>query len=115
MTEIICTFITASTAIIVAVLTSQIKKSENLSEQRAKEAEQRAKEAEQRAELRKRESLLSMRMNFANLSLGMTTSLALTGGHTNGNVEAAQEAAQEAAREYEEFVQEQGFEKIIKS
>lgn len=107
MTEIICTFITASTAIIVAILTAQIKKSENLSEQRAKEAEARG-------ELRKRESLLSMRMNFANLSLGMTTSLALTGGHTNGNVEAAQEAAQDAAREYEEFIQEQGFEKIIK-
>jgi hypothetical protein len=106
VTEIICTFITAATAVIVAVLTAQIKKNEAL-------AEERAKEDDEKAEVRKTESLLSMRMSFANLKLGITTSLAVTGGHTNGNVEAAQEEAEKAAAEYEDFIRKQGLDNIL--
>lgn len=106
MTEIICTFITAAAGIIVAILSIQLKKSESL-------AAKRAAEVDERAELRKKESLLSMQMNFANLSLAMTTSLALSGGHTNGNVEAAQKEAEEAAKAYQDFIHEQGFKQII--
>lgn len=92
MTEIICALITAASGIIVALLSISIKRSNA--------------RAESLQKLRERESLLGMRMASANLKLGITTSLAVTGGKVNGNVEEARAAAQEAEEEYLKFLQE---------
>lgn len=91
-TEVVCTVITASSGIIVALLGLYIKRTDARNENRAR--------------LRQRESLLSLRMIDASLQLSVVTANALTGGHNNGNVEQAKEAAEEAASEYQNFLQE---------
>ena len=90
MVEVICAAIAALSTIIVAVIGTNVKKSND--------------KAERRADLREKESLLSLRMMDATLQLSVVTSNALTGGHNNGNVERAREAAQKVAYDYEEFM-----------
>lgn len=92
MTEIICAVITAISAIAVALVGSNIRKSNARMEERAK--------------LRQRESMLSLKMMDATLQLSVVTSNALTGGHNNGNVARARDAAEKAAAEFEQFMRE---------
>ena len=92
MTEIICAVITAVSAVAVALVGSNIRKSNARMEERAK--------------LRQRESMLSLKMMDATLQLSIVTANALTGGHNNGNVKRARDAADAAAKEFEDFMRE---------
>lgn len=77
---------------------------------RKKEAEEAEKKKTADAEAQRRrekESRLSMDMMAASIDLGLVTSLAVTGGHTNGNVEAAQRKAQKAKDAYEAFLRDE--------
>ena len=90
MTEIICSIISASAAITVAVISAinikQRKKDEKLAQQRATE------------------SRLAMDMQAASIELSDVIAIAVTGGHTNGNVEVARQKAQAAKNAYYAFI-----------
>ena len=88
---VICALISAVSAILVAIVGSNIKK-EN-------------KKNDERAERLKEESLLSLEMLDATLLLSIVTSNALTNGHNNGNVESARKAAEKAQDGYKKFEQ----------
>lgn len=92
MTEIICTLITAVAGIIVALLSVQIKKSND--------------RAERRAKVRERESLLNLRLTYAAVELSMVCANAQMDYKNNGNVERAYAAAEEAKNEYNSLMQE---------
>lgn len=86
VTGIITALISAVSAIVVALLARDYRKT--------------TKEANRKAEIRRHESLLNLKMTEATLELSSVTAAALTGGHLNGNVEAAKKKAEEARQEY---------------
>ena len=92
MTEIICTCITAGAGIVVALLSLQIKRTNDRNEKRA--------------ELRQKESLLSLKMADATLQLSLVSANALMDYKNNGNVEEAYAAAHQVGKEYKAFMQE---------
>lgn len=89
ITSIITALISAISAIVVAVMARNYKKT--------------SQENEIKAERRKQESLLSLRMIEATLELSLVESEAMTGGTLNGNVEAAKYKAKVAKQEYETY------------
>ena len=91
ITTVLCALLSAISAIIVAVVSSRLKK-------------ENAKNDE-RAERSKEESLLSLEMLDATLQLSVVTANALTNGHNNGNVEEARSSAQKAQDAYKKFEQ----------
>jgi len=64
------------------------------------------KRTERRAAVRAKESKLAMKMQDANLSLSLSTALAVERGETNGEMKTAREKAKAAQEEYEDFVHE---------
>ena len=64
------------------------------------------KRTERRAAVRAKESKLAMKMQDANLSLSLATSIAVERGETNGEMKTAREKAKAAQEEYEDFVHE---------
>lgn len=92
ITQIICTVITATVGLLVAIIGKRITKSNS--------------ESDIQRERRKRESRLSIEMQAATLQLSIVCANALTGGVNNGNVEHAREKAKEAEEAYLAFERE---------
>lgn len=88
---VLCALFSGISAIVVALIGSNIKK-EN-------------KKSDEREAKRREESLLSLEMMDATLQLSIVTSNALTNGHNNGNVGEARLAAQKAQSAYKQFEQ----------
>ena len=61
---------------------------------------------DRRAELRKRESLLALKMQFANGKLTYAVAMAMKRGRPNGEVEEGIKAYEEAKSEYNKFINE---------
>lgn len=99
MVQIICAFLSAASAIAVAVIGFNVKKNEK------RDQEQRNLE-EQQQEIRRKESRLSLQLLDASIQLGIVCANALSGGHNNGNVEEARIAANKAREEYVKFLME---------
>ena len=74
----------------------------------------RDKRIESRAELRKQESLLSLKMAFANGKLGYAAAMAVKRGQANGEIEDAIDSYEEAVSEYNKFVNELHYETLEK-
>lgn len=100
MTEIVCTAITATAAIFVAIIERR-----NLAQN---------KRIEQRAERRAMESRLSMDLMYANCALSLTTAKKLANMHTNGDVEEAMKAAEIAQKAYNDFVKDTATHSFVK-
>lgn len=64
------------------------------------------KETEDRADMRKKESLLLLKMQFANGKLAYATAMALKRGKANGEVEDAEKSYKDAISAYNSFVNE---------
>jgi hypothetical protein len=60
-------------------------------------------QANARAELRMRESMLGLRMSFANMSLSIAMATAIEKGEANGMVATALKEAEDAKQSYDEF------------
>ena len=107
MTEIICTLITAVSGIIVAALSIQIRKSNEM----AKEQREREKEQD---DLQERQMLLLMQMVDTAISLSIINANAVMNYKNNGNVEEAYSAAREAKRQYKALMQEVTAHEVVK-
>lgn len=59
---------------------------------------------EQKAEDRKKESLLAMKLSYANTQLTVGVAMALKNGHANGEIESGLKAVNEASNEYNAFL-----------
>lgn len=90
--EIICTAISAASAILVAILTVYIKRYED--------------RAERDSKFRERQMLLLLRMVDSAISLSIVSANALMDYKNNGNVAEAYESAAEAKKEYKQMMQE---------
>lgn len=71
-----------------------------------KKQDEKDKEIENRAELRKKESLLTLKMTFANGKLAHATAIAVKNGKMNGELASAEKAYKEAIAAYNEFINE---------
>lgn len=100
MTEIICAVITATAAIVVAVIERR-NKIQN-------------KKIEERAEKRAQESRLAMDLMYANCALSLTTAKKLANMHTNGDVEEAMTAARLAQDNYMDFIRDEAAKTLSK-
>lgn len=69
--------------------------------------------AQTQAQARKRESLLSLNMQYATAQLSYATAVALERGSVNGEVKAGKAAYEAAKTEYERFLQEQTAEYLM--
>lgn len=104
--QIICSAITFAGVVITAIMGFVTARRSARAEELAKKNAQESEEMKERSKLRKRESLLSLRMNDAIIQLAIVTANAVTGGHNNGNVERAQKAVKEVSEEYQDFLRE---------
>lgn len=91
-TVVLCTVINGVFAVIVAALGYIVTRA--------------LKKLDRKDEYKKKESDLSLQMNFASMELSLACCNALTGGHNNGNVEDAKEKAREAKQKYLAFERE---------
>lgn len=107
MVEIICSVVTALSAIVVAIIGTRFK----INSERYK---QFVEKSDRRAEKRQEEAMLILKMLEINLKQGIVCSNALTGGHNNGNVEEAREAAERVLEEYSEYVRTTAAKQIAK-
>ena len=89
-TEVIAAIITASSAIVVAIISGL-----NIHSR---------KRSEKMEQIRAKEFRLGMEMQAAGIELSDVIAIAVTGGHTNGNVEAARQKASKAKHEYYAFI-----------
>ena len=71
-----------------------------------KKQSKKDKAIEDRADMRKKESLLLLKMMFANGKLAYATAMALKRGKANGEVEDAERSYKEAVSAYNNFVNE---------
>ena len=69
-------------------------------------AKAREEEVDKRAEMRKKESLLALKMQFANGKLTYAVAMALKRGKANGEVEEGIKAYEEAKGDYNKFINE---------
>ena len=72
----------------------------------SKKQSKKDKDIESRANMRKQESLLLLKMMFANGKLAYATAMALKRGRPNGEVEEAEKSYKEAVSAYNKFVNE---------
>jgi len=103
-------YIVAVETILIALLTAFIVRKEKQREKRDKlhdkEDKERREVLDKRAELRRQESLLSMELMSANISLGIATAYAVKNDKTNGAMASALQRAEHANMDYKKFVKE---------
>ena len=73
---------------------------------RDKRQDEKERRVEERAEVRKKESMLLLKMAFANGKLAFASAMAVKKGHANGEVDEAVKTYNEAIDEYNQFVRE---------
>lgn len=74
----------------------------------------REEKVEARAEMRKKESLLQLKMQFANGKLAYATAKAYKNGRMNGELDEGEKAYQEAIADYNRFVNESHQSNLLK-
>jgi len=101
-------YVVAVETILIAVLTAFIVRKEKKRDKRDKahdEADEKRREMlDKRAELRQRESLLSMELMSATISLGIATAHAVKNDKTNGAMASAVQRAEQANAGYSTFI-----------
>lgn len=76
--------------------------------------QKRLKRAERRGEQRRKESMLSLKLQMAGAKLGHASAQAIKSGRMNGELEDAIEAYNDAKTEYYEFMNAHAFENLDK-
>lgn len=100
MTEIICTGLTALSAVLVAWVSSKTTK-------------QSAK-LDAQAEQRRQESRLALKMQHANTELTVGLAMAMKHGKCNGEVEEGLQAVRDANKAYEAFLEGVAIDALVK-